>query len=451
MNTNTSINGSNRSHPHARGIIAQQKAVREHLATCQDPVVQEILNPSANQGGMSAILGNVTSQFSRRNVRELEEQRERFAKSYELVSVTMAVDELVNAFPRTHGRPFRIAFMQTKGGVGKTAGAANDATQVSFAARVAVIVVEMNENNGTIPKKLAIPREGSLLITEIAKDTSLVDSYGKVLSRVGKHPQVPVYAFLSDPNSNNYKQLTLADMVNVGRAAERQAGFVVYDTGNGLAANEAAFLLADVIVVPIYVVDEMSYETALTTMMNLCDMGHGEKVANNVRLAINGVTDDRNPATYMAKLRNAATLLAGSSSNPDWKNDPEKMLNDLGISPDKMDMIAHSDRMREAEHVSVLLEEMGEQNIIDTLTQVVNCMGMPLQDPAVQESEIERRIRETEKPRVESPILDQLDKGDGMADVVAGMSPEQREALMQALASRMVAEKAEMPAAEASA
>lgn len=444
-------NDHGRGHAHARGIVAQQQAVRAHLATCKDPVVQQIHNAPAEQSGVSAVFGAVSSSFTRKNAREVEAAQAYIAESSALAAATLIVDDKLNMFAGKHGRSFTIAVMQTKGGAGKTPVSVSIAVHASFAARIQVTFMEINENDGTALTKLGTVREGHALITDVAKDTGLIDTSIKLVSRAGKHPQVPVYSILSDPVNENYNGITLRHMVEAGKTAQQLAPLTVFDTGNGLATNEAAFLLADVVLVPMFVEDDTTFETAITTLINLWKMGHSEKVANNVRLVVPGVKDDRDVSTYMKKLLSAAEPAARASGNSEWKNDPQKMLEEIGVSEDKINVIAYSSRMKEREYISVLPDEMGIHNIIDTLNLLVSCLDMPLQSDAVKQSEIERRIKESEAGIAPPTVLDELTKASNMTAGVAKLTADERKQLLVALAQMQVDEEKANKASEAAA
>lgn len=366
------------------------------------------------------------------------------------------LDQQVNRRIRERGRSVSVAVLGTGGGIGKSAISANIAINIAYAAQVSVLIIETNENDGTLHFKMGIDRDGSPLLPDAVRNPELIKCGASIASNFGKHSQTTTYAILSHPR-NAESQFTLQQLNAFGTEAEKHVGVVVYDTGNGLGRNEIAALKADVLIVPIYARDLTKYSTAFSTLANLYSMGHVDKVTKHSRVVITGVEEGETLDDHRDRIL-AAVISARRSivdEKETWSEDPLKILHTLGLarevidetgSPirdesgkpelvlcdEKFDLVAYNDYVNTTNPASILPEDTGLETSVGFLKAAHNAIANEFPSHELKLKEEDRRVRETNEAS-SHPMIDASSQK-AVISAVSNMSLTELQTLMDGAA-----------------
>ncbi|MEO7904834.1 MAG: hypothetical protein ABIR91_03515 [Candidatus Saccharimonadales bacterium] len=357
----------------------------------------------------------------------------------------------INERIRECGRSISVAVVATGGGTGKTAISANVAVQIAHAAQVAAIIVETNENDGTLHFKMGIDRDEYPLLPDAVKDPSLVRSGASIASTFGKHAQTTTYAILSHA-LNSESKFSLSQLIAFSTEVEKHVGVVVYDTGNGLGRNEVATLKADVLLVAIYAKDTTKYSAAFSTLANLYSIGHTEKVTKHSRIVITGVDAGDTLDDHRDRILEAVIIARSSivGDKDKWSKNPLEILHKLGLArvmvdesgedvhdegqprlvlcDEKFDLVAYNDYVNTPKPASVLPEETGLETSVGFLKVAYNAMSMAFPSPEFKLDEEHRRAKETQEED-QRPMID-ASSPEAVLEAIRGMSPAELQAIL---------------------
>jgi MinD-like ATPase involved in chromosome partitioning or flagellar assembly len=338
--------------------------------------------------------------------------------------------EATNQRIRERGGSISIAVIGTGGGIGKTDTSANVAINIAHAAQTPTLMIESNENDGTLHFKMGIRRHKFPCYPEAIRNPKLVNCCASIAANFGKHSQTTTYAILSHPENAESEDFTLGQFIAFSNEAEKHVGVVVYDTGNGLGRNEVAQLKADVVIVSIFADDETKFSTAFSTLANLYSKGHIDKVTKHSRIVITGAKPGSTLDDYRGQILEAVREARKSivEQRDRWSIDPLEFLQVLGLAresyasdthqeadtdpesklvlcDEKFDLVAYSDYVHSKNPSSILPDETGIETIVGYLKVAYNAVTNDFPPHALKKSEERRRTHETNEAR-SRPMLD---------------------------------------------
>lgn len=316
-----------------------------------------------------------------------------------------------------------LCVMASKGGAGKTPLIAYLAAVFAFATSTTNLLLEANENDGTLNDQLAVSRSSQPLLNTIVANHSLVANHQIATSKLGKFSQTSLWALLSAANSdeNDFSMPEFLAMFDVVRPHFCN---VWGDTGNGnrRAANEGIFLESDVVLFPALATKAVSWSRVITTMINLYQAGHHKKLQACAMIVINATkaSEGHSVKQFLEVFREEARKQVEPRYNhktntveaPLWTTDGDELLRDIGFAFDPITneltggnlyLVRHSDGIHNGNVTSVRPDDTGLGTIVDYLKILIAAFTMPTQDLTEKKSEIDRRI----KGREDTPISTQ--------------------------------------------
>lgn len=381
---------------------------------------------------------------------DIERQQEQ-QKLVELMLLAYYVYVKAHDFLAKNKRGITITAPGTKGGIGKTFITSNAAVAVSWAAQLPVFCAEINENDGTIRYKMGANRDGRPLLPEVARNPQLIEGFAKMAATLSVHPQVPVYSLLSDSRNEEYRNLRLRDILAAIETGMANVGATVCDMGNGLGANEAAVLSADVITPGIYVRDSTSFSTFITTLINLHQHGHAERIKKHARFVLTGVNPGESLIDYEAQLIQQATAEASLNQHVSaWKNNPYQMLDDFGLlepqtdeswprlNADRWNTIRYSEYGSLPVKASILPEDTGVDTLIDNLRLLNDAFDTEMPTDSFKLSERQRRLNEVAEAEKLRKLLIDVPLSE---EAINALTSSKRRELIRQLADKEVQEK----------
>jgi hypothetical protein len=310
-----------------------------------------------------------------------------------------------------------LCVMASKGGVSKTPFIVYMAAIFAFATSTTNLLLEANENDGTVKNRYGLARDSQPLLNDVIADHSLIADHRTATDMLGKFEQTSVWALLSAANAAE-NQFSMPEFLAMFDKIRPHFCNVWGDTGNGnrLAANEGMFLESDIAFFPALAGNSDSWSTVITTMINLHQAGHVEKLQKRSFVVISATKEGDTIEQFLKIFREVAAEAVKPRYNyksgvvddaPLWTEDPDQLLRDIGFKYDAdgrmtgegVFVVRHSDWIDDGNIVSVRPEDVGLETIVDYLKIAVAAFTVPTQDKEVKKSEIARRIGERkEKP-----------------------------------------------------
>jgi hypothetical protein len=246
--------------------------------------------------------------------------------------------KLLNQIAKTTQRV--ICVINSKGGAGKTPIATGLAATIQWAIKTICGIIDANENNGTTGKRLAIDREGLLLLRGAIANMDAISNLNKMSMVLGKHDQTGLIALLSDPSATN-NGFTLEQFVMLATVFLGNVHSGVLDTGNGNEhpANEGSFQVADVALFAALAPKPESFEGVVSSMEAYYQLGYTEKVRSSyIVISATGKKDTKEK--FYKMLQNLVTeLLPEKSSSTEAR---DKKMEELGITLENIFLIPFS-------------------------------------------------------------------------------------------------------------
>jgi MinD-like ATPase involved in chromosome partitioning or flagellar assembly len=314
-----------------------------------------------------------------------------------------------------------LCVMGTKGGVSKTPLIVYLAAVFAFVTSTTNLLFEANENDGTVNDNLGTPRASQVLLNDVIADHSLIADHRTALKTLGKFDQTSLWVLLSAANIAE-NEFSMPEFLDTTQTIRPHFGNVWYDTGNGdrRASNEGAFLDSDIVFFPALAGNSYSWSRVITTMINLYQAGHAEKLQTRSCVVINA-TEEGDTIEYFLNifLEVAAEAVKPRYSHkegrlvaPLWTEDPVQLLRDLGFKYDTvtekltgegMYLVEKSPWIASGKIVSVRPDDVGLGTIVDYLKILVAAFTTPTQDEEVKKNEIKRRIAERNETPISTP------------------------------------------------
>lgn len=310
-----------------------------------------------------------------------------------------------------------LCVMASKGGAGKTPLIVYLAALFAFATSTTNLVIEANENDGTVKSRYNLNRDSQAILSDVVKNTSLVENHLKATKSLGKFEQTTVWALLSSENATD-NMFLMADLWQMFNVIRPSFSNVWGDTGNGNrhATNELMFLESDEALFPALAENSDTHGTVIATMINLYGAGHKKKLQERSMIVISAAKESEGH-TVEKFLQIFRTIAAkevkprydyekGEVVPPLWTTDPDQLLRDLGFSynPETKELtgeniflVQHSDWIDDGNVVSVRPEDVGLKTIVDYLKIAVKIFSTPTQDKSEKEAEIQRRMGERDE------------------------------------------------------
>lgn len=301
-----------------------------------------------------------------------------------------------------------IVVIASKGGAGKTALITLLATLYAWLTGVATLLVEGNENDGTVNLRTNISRSSvNTKLTDAIFNRDLINTHKKGATNLGQHWQAPsLYVLLSDPDDSK-NQFALQDVLTMLEAIDEQYCARFGDTGNGTGitktANTALLLRAHVVLLPVVADDMQTYHTLLTTMINLYNNGHQDKLQRFSRIVINGAKESNTVKRFMDKIYAIAVEKTSgkgeATQHPEWVGKPDKFLRDVGFCYDEEEqrftgdhifVVPYSQWIADGKPISILPEDIGQDTLTAGLLILCECLTMDVQTDEEMEAETAR-------------------------------------------------------------
>lgn len=234
-----------------------------------------------------------------------------------------------------------IAVMNSKGGSGKSPLAANLATVLMWAIDMQVLLIDVNENDGSAHRTLGIKRKDTRSVRYVMNNLENFKYYNQLCRELGKPRQQHkgVWLVCSDPGvtGNFNKDLFLEMLLQLWLSVHSE----VLDGGNGneVAANERSVEACTNLVISAMADDSDTFEKAISTLAAHYNMGHLDKVKNSF-IAVNATHPGDTRNQYLEKLRLAAEELTVEDVSKGETHKKERFtLEDLGITVDSIYLI----------------------------------------------------------------------------------------------------------------
>lgn len=326
-----------------------------------------------------------------------------------------------------------LCVMASKGGAGKTPLIVYLAALFAFATSTTNLVVEANENDGTVKSRYNLNRDSQAILSDVVKNTRLVEDHLKATKSLGKFEQTTVWALLSSENATD-NMFLMADLWRMFNVLRPSFSNLWGDTGNGNrhATNELMFLESDEVLFPALAGNSDTHGTVIATMINLHGAGHKKKLQERSKIVISAAKESEGH-TVEKFLEIFRTIAAKEVKprydyekdeivEPLWTTDPDQLLRDLGFSYDpttkeltggNIFLVQHSDWIDDGNVVSVRPEDVGLRTIVDYLKIAVKIFSSPTQDKSEKEAEIKRRMKErkeTIQPTTKQPSVEEIAK-----------------------------------------
>ena len=326
-----------------------------------------------------------------------------------------------------------LCVMASKGGAGKTPLIVYLAALFAFATSTTNVVIEANENDGTVRSRYKLNRSSQAILSDVVKDPSLLETHLKATKSLGKFEQATVWALLSAENATD-NMFSMADLWQMFNVLRPSFTVVWGDTGNGNrhATNELMFLESDEVLFPALAENSDTWGTVITTMINLHQAGHKKKLQERATIVISAAKEGKEHTVekFLEIFRAIAAEEAkprrnhetGSVEPPLWTEDADQLLRDIGFSfnPETLELtgeniffVQHSDWIDDGNVVSVRPEDVGLKTIVDYLKVAVRIFSTTTQDKSEKEGEIARRMLEREetiRPTTKQPSIDEMTK-----------------------------------------
>lgn len=303
-----------------------------------------------------------------------------------------------------------IVVIGSKGGAGKTSLIALLSVVYAYVTEVATVLVEGNENGGTLNLRVAVSRSRvKTKLADAVKDPSLVNTHKKSgKSNLGTHWQSGLHVLLADAN-NTKNQFLLQSALKLLNVLDDQYYAVFGDTGNGMGytktANTAILLKGHVALLPAVCRDYQTYNELLNTMINMFNEGHLDMLHEFSRVVLNGVKEDDTIEQFMEKIFEIAVEMTTDEGeatvNSNWKNNPVRFLRDVGFVYDeetekftgeKIFTVPFSQWIADGKAISVLPEDIGQDTLTAALEILLECLTMDVQTDEEMQREIDRLI-----------------------------------------------------------
>lgn len=301
-----------------------------------------------------------------------------------------------------------VSVIASKGGAGKTPLISLLAALYAWITNVSTLLIEGNENAGTIDGSSGVSRSDvKVLLTDAINDHELINTHRKCGENLGRHLQTGLNVLLSDSNNKN-NQFTLKAFLDMFDVLSEQHYATFGDTGNGMgitkAANTGLLLKSHVILFPLVADNYSTYQPLLTTMLDMYRDGHTEKLKKYSRIVINATGTDYTLDHFFEKmLGHAADMTSGdkgeASDYAEWKDNPVQLLIDLGFDYNEEEgsftgkgifMIPYSQWIAENKVISILPEDIGQETLAAGLEILFECLTMDIQTDKEMYDEIER-------------------------------------------------------------
>lgn len=308
-----------------------------------------------------------------------------------------------------------LCVMASKGGVSKTPFIVYMAAIFAFATSTTNLVLEANENDGTVKNRYGLARDSQPLLNDVIADHSLITDHRTTTSMLGKFEQTSVWALLSAANAAE-NEFSMPEFLAMHTKIRPHFCNVWGDTGNGnrRATNEGMLLESDVVFFPALAGNSDSWSTVITTMINLYQAGHVKKLQERSFVVISATKEGDTVEQFLKIFREVAAEAVKPRYNyksnvvddaPLWTEDADQLLRDLGFKYDDAGnmtgegvfVVRHSDWIADGNIVSVRPEDVGIETIVDYLKIAVAAFTIPTQEKEEKEGEIARRISEREE------------------------------------------------------
>ena len=324
-----------------------------------------------------------------------------------------------------------LCVMASKGGASKTPLVVYLAALFAFATSTTNLVLEANENDGTVKSHYNLNRDSQAILSDIVKNTSLVEDHLKATKSLGKFEQTTVWALLSSENATD-NMFLMADLWRMFNVLRPSFSNVWGDTGNGNrhATNELLFLESDEVLFPALAGKSDTHGTVITTMINLYRAGHQKKLQERSTIVISAAKESEGDtvekfleifrAVAAKEVKPRQDYETQMTVSPLWTTDPDQLLRDLGFSynPDTNELtgenillVRHSAWIEDGNIVSIRPEDVGLKTIVDYLKVAVRIFSSPTQSKTEKEAEIQRRMKErkeTIQPVAKQPSVEEV-------------------------------------------
>lgn len=388
--------------------------------------------------------------------RRLEDQEVRQAGIQRAISEEISYRELASVLRMLSKKVMRtIVVVASKGGAGKTALISLLAVLYAWLTQTATLLVEGNENDGTVNLRVDVQRNDvEVMLDSAIMNPRQVNSVRKCSGgKLGQHAQAQsLFVLLSNPD-NSKNQFSLVSALKMLGVVESQFCALFGDTGNGTGvtktANTALLLKADVVLLPVVAHDAQTYSTLLTTMINLYNDGHVAKLQRYSRVVVNGATSGYTVKHFIDEIVEIATKMTSGGeaaiAREEWRNNPVRFLRDIGFGYDEehdritgghVRFVPYSQWIADGKPISVLPEDIGQDTLIAALRILIECLTMEAPTQEAQASEIARVVAMTDTVFVERPSAP-ADANTAL-EILLELTGNKPEAVFKMLAERQI-------------
>lgn len=394
---------------------------------------------SSREGWLSKAFGMARSTVRSKNPYDDEASLVAYEKELSLWAEYFHYSYLLREIVKTSQDWQRIlCVMASKGGVSKTPFIVYMAAMFAFATSTTNLLLEANENDGTVKNRYGLARDSQPLLNDVIADHSLIADHRTTTDMLGKFEQTSVWALLSAANAAE-NEFSMPDFLATLDTIRPHFCNVWGDTGNGnrRATNEGMFLESDVVFFPALAGNSDSWSTIITTMINLHQAGHAEKLQQRSFVVINATKEGDTVEQFLEIFRKVAAEAVKPRYNyksgddnvaPLWTDNPDELLRDLGFKYDAdgrltgegVFVVRHSDWIAEGNIVSVRPEDVGLETIVDYLKIAVAAFTIPTQNKEVKKSEISRRISEREEKPTSLQVVGREQALSGLLEAFGG-------------------------------
>lgn len=281
-----------------------------------------------------------------------------------------------------------VTVVNSKGGSGKSPLATFMAAlcQASFGD---VVIVDVNENDGTTAKRLGIDRNKvQILLREAVANPTKIATMSVMKAKLGVHQETKLLCLPSDADSPA-GSFSKRQLMQLEGSIKQDCHSIFNDTGNGRGhvANRAAVQMADILMVPILAGDSDSFDSAITTLKAYRSLGYGDLVRESL-LVVSGTR------SHHSKSRLLATLTAAALKTVDGDTTrAETLMEQLGITEANIFMIPYSRFIRRHNDVVTLNpRDIGIRTLVAMSQLAIALYSRPVALP--QEKERRNHIAE---------------------------------------------------------
>lgn len=237
-----------------------------------------------------------------------------------------------------------VTVLNSKGGSGKTPLAVYLAICLYQAVREQILLVDVNENDGTTAQRAGVDRTRTATIRHALAHPELFMSYDSIAEQLLKPPKYGVRVMSSDPGGTD--DIAKEPFKNMLLRLKYHGGHSMFcDSGNGNAkpANMAATEVADTLLFTVLADNPDTFEQALSTMHAYKQLGQGNKVRRGF-VVVSATRPDDTREKFLETLRDTARKIR---VRDETHGSHELSIEEFNIQPERIFLIPHSDYIKE--------------------------------------------------------------------------------------------------------